>query len=67
VSRAPGEAALETTSTLAQIGDLARVANGSDDAVAPLEELLGQLAAEAAVDARYEPCALCRGSCALAH
>ena len=43
---------------LEQIGDLAGVANGSDDAVAPIEELFGKLAAEAAVDAGDEPRAL---------
>ena len=44
--------------TLEQIGDLAGVANRSDDAVAALEELIGELAAEAAADAGDEPCAL---------
>ena len=44
--------------TLEQIGDLARIADGSDDAVAALKELIGELTAEAAADASDEPCAL---------
>ena len=44
---------------LDEVADLGGVADGADDAVAPLEELLGQLAAEAAADAGDEPGALC--------
>ena len=44
--------------TLEQIGNLAGVANGPDDAVAALKKLISELAAEAAADASDEPCAL---------
>jgi hypothetical protein len=40
--------------TVEQIGDLASVADGSDDAVAALEELIGEVAPEAAADASDE-------------
>ena len=41
-----------------QIANFAGVADGSDNAVAALEELIGELAPEAAADASDEPCAL---------
>ncbi len=44
---------------LDQIGDLSRVANGSDDAIAPRQDLLGELAAESAAHASDKPGALC--------
>jgi hypothetical protein len=45
--------------TLNQIGNLAGIADSSDDAVAALEELISELTAEAATDSSDEPCALC--------
>ena len=44
--------------TLEHIGDLALVADGSDDAVTASKELIEKLPAEAAADAGDEPCAL---------
>ena len=43
---------------LGEVGDLAGVADGAHDAVAALQELSGELAAEAAADAGDEPGAL---------
>jgi hypothetical protein len=43
--------------TREQIGDLAGIADGSDDAVAAPEKLICNLTAEAAADTSDEPCA----------
>ena len=44
--------------TFDQIGDFSGVADGSDNAVAAVEELIGEVATEAAADPSDEPCAL---------